>query len=167
MVITNKLARTSVKLALVVVMAIYPCLGTLRTAAAAPASGAMQSVFAKTGTLNGVVTGSSGKPMAKIALSVVDSSGKKVATAITDKAGKFTLPNLKPGQYRLLVGKDVQLKLTVSGKGTTSNLKIVLPTDGKSLLPGLMQGPAGGLNWTFIAIAGFPAALAMSLTYMM
>ena len=168
MVRDEKMIRFGLKLAMVAIMAVYPNLGQLSTASAAAEAGAIQSVFAKTGTLDGFVTGSSGKPLAKTALTVVDSAGKKVASAVTDKAGKFSLPNLKPGQYRLMIGKDVQLKLNVADKGTTSNLKIVMPTDGKALLPGLTEGAAGtagGLGWTFVAIAGLTAAILVPVGY--
>ena len=168
MVRGEKMIRFSLKLALVAIMAVYPNLGQLSTASAAADTGAIQSVFAKTGTLDGFVTGSSGKPLAKTTLTVVDSTGKKVASAVTDKVGKFSLPNLKPGQYRLVIGKDIQLKLNVADKGTTSNLKIVMPTDGKALLPGLAEGStgaAGGLGWTFVAIAGLTAAVLVPVGY--
>ena len=155
----EKMIRVSLKLALVAIMAIYPNMGQLSTASAAADTGAIQSVFAKTGTLDGFVTGSSGKPLANTTLTVVDSNGKKVASAVTDKAGKFSLPNLKPGQYRLMIGKDVQLKLNVADKGTTTNLKVVMPKSGGKLAPGMVKGAAGASNWTYIALAGLTAAI--------
>ena len=168
MVKAENMIRVSLKLALVAIMAVYPNMGQLSTASAAADTGAIQSVFAKTGTLDGLVIGSAGKPLANTTVTVVDSTGKKVTSAVTDKAGKFSLPNLKPGQYRLMIGKDVQLKLNVADKGTTTNLKIVMPTDGKALLPGLTQGAAGtagGLGWTFVAIAGLTAAVLVPVGY--
>jgi len=157
--------RVSLKLVLVVLMAVYPCLGTVNTANAAAKIPATQSVFAKTGTLDGLVTGSAGKPIAGAKVQVLDSAGKKIASAVTDKAGKFSLPNLKPGQYRLLIGEDVELKLTVSNNGLTTNLKVVLPTNAKGLLPGVFGAEGIGLNWTFIAIAGLTAAVLVPVGY--
>ncbi|NIA06555.1 MAG: hypothetical protein GWP14_02780 [Actinobacteria bacterium] len=165
MVCRDKMIRMSLKLALVALMAVYPGMGTVNTANAAAKTPAIQSVFAKTGTLDGVLTGSGGKPVSGVKVWVLDSAGKKVGSAVTDKAGKFSLANLKPGQYRLLIGKDVELKLTVADNGVTTNLKVVLPTDGKGLLPGLTGGTAGGLNWTFIALAGLTAAILVPVGY--
>ena len=167
MVSSNRMIRVSLKLALVALMAVYPCLGTVNTANATAKTPAIQSVFAKTGTLDGVVTGSDGKPISGAKVKVLDSAGKEVASAVTDKAGKFSLPNLKPGQYRLLIGKDVELKLTVADNGVTTNLKVVLPTDAKGLLPGPTggTGAGGGLSWTFIAIAGLTAAVLVPVGY--
>ena len=161
----DKMIRVILKLALVVLMAVYPCLGTVSTANAAAKTPAIQSVFAKTGTLDGLVTGSAGKPISGAKVQVLDFAGKEVASAVTDKAGKFTLPNLKPGQYRLLIGKDVELKLTVANNGLTTNLKVILPTDGKGLLPGVFGAEGIGLNWTFIAIAGLTAAVLVPVGY--
>jgi len=166
MIANQKTMGMGLKLTLVALMAVYPGLGTLRTAGADVKTPAVQSVFAKTGTLDGVVTGNDGQPVSGAKLQVLDSTGKNVASAVTDKAGKFSLPNLKPGQYRLLIGEDVELKLTVADNGLTTNLKVVMPTDAKGgLLPGLTEGAAGGLNWTFIAIAGLTAAVLVPVGY--
>ena len=165
MVSSNRMIRVSLKLALVALMAVYPCMGTVNTANAAAKTPAIQSVFAKTGTLDGVVTGNAGKLVSGVKLQVLDSAGKEVASAVTDKAGKFSLPNLEPGQYRLMIGKDVELKLTVANNGATTNLKVVLPNGGKGLLPGLTGGAGGSLNWTFIAIAGLTAAILVPVGY--
>lgn len=149
----------SLKVALVAVMVLYPNFGVFSTAKAAPAAGSTQSVFAKTGTLKGVlVDQATGKPIAGQTLTVLDAQGKKVVSAITDKNGKFELPNLKPGQYRLAIG-DVELKLIVADTGTATNLKIVMPKSGAKLAPGMVEAAAGASNWTYIALAGLTAAI--------
>ena len=165
MILSSKMTKLSLKLALVAIMAIYPGMGTLSIAGAAAKAPAIQSVFAKTGTLDGVLTGSDGKPISGQKVQVLDSTGKKIASAVTDKAGKFRLLNLKPGQYRLLMGKDVELKLNVANNGTTTNLKVVLPAGAKGLLPGVFGAEGIGLNWTFIAIAGLTAAVLVPVGY--
>ena len=157
----NKMLAISLKVALVGLMALYPNLGATGTAKAAPAAGTAPSVFAKTGTLKGVlVDQTSGKPIANRSLTVLDANGKTVASAVTDKNGKFSLPDLQPGEYRLVLGDGMELKLTVADNGTTNNLKIVVPSNGESLVPGLIEGPAAGAaNWTYIALAGLTAAI--------
>ena len=157
----NKMLAISLKVALVGLMVLYPNLGAMGTAKAAPAAGTAPSVFAKTGTLNGIlVDQNSGKPIANNTLTVVDANGKTVASAVTDKDGKFSLPDLQPGEYRLVLGDEMELKLTVADNGTTNNLKIVVPSNGQGLAPGLIEGPAtGAANWTYIALAGLTAAI--------
>ena len=157
----NKILAMALKAALVGLMALYPNLGAMGTAKAAPAAGTAPSVFAKTGTLKGIlVDQTSGKPIANKTLTVLDANGKTVASAVTDKDGKFSLPDLQPGEYRLVMGDGLELKLTVADNGTTNNLKIVVPSNSEGLAPGLIEGPAiGAANWTYIALAGVTAAI--------
>ena len=157
----SRILHVSLKLVLVGLMASYPHIAAGGTATAASAAGARQSIFAKTGTLKGVLLyQESGKPVSETALTVLDAQGKKVAEAVTDKQGKFSLPNLQPGNYRLMIGEGVELRLNVADKGTASDLRILLPADGEALGAGLIEGPAeGATRWTYIAIAGVVAAV--------
>ena len=157
----NGKSAFGLKVTLVALMAIYPSLGTLGTAKAAPAAGAVQTVSVKTGTLKGVlIDQATNKPIANLKLTVFDKSGKQVFSTVTDKNGKYELPGLKPGQYRLTVGDGVELKLNVGDMGTTTNLRVVMPKQGHGLAPGLVKGAAvGGAKWTFVAIAGLTAAI--------
>ena len=124
----NNMTRNTLKMLLVVVLAVYPNLAATSSATAAPASGA-PGIFAKTGELGGTVLNNSLDPVPGTSVKVLDAEGNVIAETVSDASGKFSLPQVQAGQYQLQIGEDVQLSLNVSDLGTTTSVRIVLPAD--------------------------------------
>ena len=148
----KQISKCCVKALLVAVRVLHPHLTVQGTAEAAVAGKAPQSVFTKSGDLQGTLLNSNLEPTAGAEVNVVDANGKVVASAVTDKDGKFTLPDLEPGQYRLQIGEDVDLNLVVSDTSKVTNLRVVLP-DGATV-GAAGAGAAGGLSFIQLGAIG-------------
>ncbi len=149
----NYVSRNCLKMVLTAVLAVYPNLATWRTAQAAETPEAPSGVFAKPGTLEGTALTSDLDPVVGVELKVIDADGNVLASAVTDENGKFSLPDLNSGQYRLLVGEDIELNLTVSETSMVTNLRMVLPEGAKVGAAGVAAA-GGGLSFIQIGAIG-------------
>lgn len=92
------------------------------------------------GKITGKVTRSDGKtPLPNTSITVIDTkNGKTVATVKTDKKGRFSLPELKLGKYRLIVAHRMVVKIEVV-KENESPFSIL-----NILVPDALLGPSAG-----------------------
>lgn len=100
----------------------------------------------KEGKITGKVLKSDGKTvLSDISITVVDSkTGKIIATVKTDKDGRYALPALKPGKYRLVVAHRMVVEIEVVSQSEISlaSLNFLLP---EALLgPPAENNPGGG-----------------------
>lgn len=83
------------------------------------------------GEITGTVTRSDGKtPLPNTSITVIDlKNGEIVATVKTDKDGRYALPALKPGKYRLVVAHRmvVQIEVVKKNESSFSTLNILVP----------------------------------------
>ena len=156
----NNVSHNSLKVLLVVLMALYPHLGSAGRAEAAGAAGGTGGIFSMSGQFGGEVLDSSGSPAADVPMRVLDSEGNELLSTLSDAEGKFELNGLEPGEYRLALGDDLELNLTVSEAATQSNFRIILPEEGMRPGAGLIGGAGEeGTNWSFIALTGLVLAI--------
>jgi hypothetical protein len=66
-----------------------------------PGTADLTLVPAVTG-LAGTVRGPDGAPLAGVTVTATDGNGDLAATAVTDRAGSYTLPGLEPGGYTVV-----------------------------------------------------------------
>ncbi len=86
----KQISKSCLKALLVAVLVLHPHLAVRGTAEAAIADKAPQSVFAKSGDLQGTLLNSNLEPTVGAKVTVVDANGKVVASAVTGKDGKFS-----------------------------------------------------------------------------
>jgi len=80
------------------------------------------------GPIQGRIADPAGTPLARLAVKLIDDTGKLSASTTTDGAGAFALPARKPGNYLLTVGNGlVQGRVTVDARVTDQTVDIDLP----------------------------------------
>ncbi|MGO9454921.1 MAG: carboxypeptidase-like regulatory domain-containing protein [Candidatus Binataceae bacterium] len=98
--------------------------------------------------LTGVVTTKSGLPLKNVKITVTDSKGKVVGTAVTDKNGEYKVSGLSPGIY------------TFGANGTQAVNAVGIPdafTGGNDVIAHV--GPQGmNANWTMTSNASMVTA---------
>ena len=104
------------------------------------------------GKITGTVTRTDGKtPLPNTSITAIDTkNGKTVATVKTDKNGRYSLPELKPGKYRLVVAHRMMVQIEVVAKddSSLSVLNILVP-DALLAQPAGSSPPAKGqeVHW--------------------
>lgn len=91
------------------------------------------------GNIKGTLTTNDGQPAAYVTVTL-DPNGKKT---ITNEAGRFTLRNIKPGNYTLevsLVGHETVRREVLVQSGRTTVLSIVLSVSGTQLSEVVVSG---------------------------
>lgn len=85
----------------------------------------------KEGEITGKVTKTDGKTvLPDIPITVVDTkTGEIIATVKTDKDGRYSLPELKPGKYRLVIAHRMVVEIEVVSESETAftSLNLLLP----------------------------------------
>ena len=104
-----------------VVVALFILGGAVAHAAPKP-----EMLTVKPGTLSGVVTDSTGKVLADIALQIKQES-KVVSEAKSDEKGKYSLTGVPAGKLDLLVGGHVPMHLVAASDAEVTQLQIVVP----------------------------------------
>jgi hypothetical protein len=74
-------------------------------------------------TLSGTVTGASGAPAANTQVSIRSVAGGQTTQAQTDDAGRYTAPNLAPGEYEVSAGGK-SVRVTLGPENGTANLTL-------------------------------------------
>jgi len=115
------LVRSVVVLA-IVLMVMTPC---------ASAAVKAQQLEMKAGTATVTVKEHTGRVLEKAEVALKGASGKTVATFATDKKGQFTVKDLAPGAYRLVVANRAQVPFSVTDKANVTSLVVVLPAPPK------------------------------------
>jgi hypothetical protein len=80
----------------------------------------------KSGTLSGVVTDSTGKVLADVALQIKQ-DGKVVSQTKSGENGKFTLASVPAGNLNLLVGGHLPMHLIAATDAEVTQLQVVIP----------------------------------------
>ncbi|HVW63230.1 MAG TPA: TonB-dependent receptor [Puia sp.] len=91
------------------------------------------------GNIKGTLTTNDGQPAAYVTV-ILGPDGKKV---ITDETGKFTLRNIRPGNYTLevsLVGHETVRREVLVESGRTTTLSIILSVSGTQLSEVVVSG---------------------------
>lgn len=114
--------------ALAVVIAVTLLASQVGISSEAFAASRARSMPIKVGTLTGTVTDTTAKAVVKTIVTVLDKKGKVIASAVTDKKGKFVLKNLVAGNYKLSFGKKLSYDITVTEKAKTSKLNVIVPS---------------------------------------
>ncbi|UCD56212.1 MAG: carboxypeptidase regulatory-like domain-containing protein [Candidatus Hydrogenedentota bacterium] len=109
-------------------------------------------LFLKAGTLEGTIVDTTGKPIERARIRVLDKNGATVTKAITDNSGRFILQDLSVGGYTLAIGEKYTLKLVLKEDAETSEIKVVVPDDAASI-------PAGGFTVTHLMVGGVVVAI--------
>ncbi len=84
------------------------------------------SVEVKPGLLTGTVTDMDKDPLANVIVKVVNISGNVQFSATTDIAGKYSIQNIPPGNYTLMIGDHQKVLLGVKQEAEISVVNAML-----------------------------------------
>ena len=111
-----------------------------------PATAKIVDVILDQGELTGYFADSQGEPIDGATVTILQ-QGQPVASAQTDKSGKFRVPNLKPGSYAVRMGSEIrQIRIWSPNSAPPQALQgLPVTTDSAVRGQGELAG-LGGLN---------------------
>lgn len=116
-------------------------------------------VEVKPGTLTGKVTDMDEKPLAGKTIKVVDALGAVKYKALTAEDGTYSVADLKPGTYTLIMADSQKVSLVVTAESTNTIVNAMLPANLKPYAAGAIGAPvivaiAGGVILVGVAVYG-------------
>ncbi len=123
------------------------------------ATGKNSSVEVKPGILTGQVTNMDKDALANVSVKIVNITGKVLFSAITDIDGKYSIQNLTPGKYTLIIGDIQKVVLEVKQEAEISMVNAMLTLNTESYA----AGSVGSLSAPIVAaVAGGVVIIAVT-----